>query len=334
MESQPGNSDLIAENDGTATHRSPLKKLASWMRSMWLVIAVAGWSIGSVLQIFVRDSVNWIAPVFYALPWPIIVGFGVVAVISIRRKHARVRWILGLIVLVQLASWLNGSISSARMATDEPRLRFMFWNVCRGLMGYEHVANEINASNADVVAMVEATHQAQTVEFWKAHCPDYQPYRLGSGMFVLIKGGQVIRWDHGSVHRVTRYRILDLSIRDYEFSLLLMDVVSDPLVNRGPAIKRLQTIARLNADKPFLVAGDFNTPPESTHFDELRNELSKAYEICGEGFRETWPVIAPVLDLDQVWGNDHIRWQRCWRGWSLRSDHRPVFVELATQAAD
>jgi vancomycin resistance protein VanJ len=318
------------ENQDTPNEtESPSKwrRFLSISRRFWLGVSVLAWFLGTVLQVIVRDRFAFSAPVFYALPWPIVIGFGSVGILCLRTNLAWLKRIFLVVVVVQAGCWIHGSFSFAQPASSEPRMRFMFWNICRGLLGYENVAREINESKAEVVALVEATYDAQSVDFWKTHCPDYSPYRLGSGMLILVKG-RVTTWDHGNVKDVTRYRHIDINVRGKDFGLILMDVVSDPLTIRRPAMERLEQIAKQHRTKPLLVAGDFNTPPESVYFDNLRVELDKAFDVCGEGYRETWPVLAPVLDLDQVWGNDLIQWQRCWRGWSTYSDHRPVFVEF------
>jgi endonuclease/exonuclease/phosphatase (EEP) superfamily protein YafD len=304
-------------------------KILSLAKKCFPIVCLSVWFLGTLLQLLIRDHFSFLAPVFYALPWPVVVWFGLTGCVFFRPQLARLRWGLLVVVLVQLGFWLHGSLSMTQPEVTKTRpVRFMFWNVCRGLMGYENVAKEINASDAHLVAMVEVTHQAQDVRFWQKHCPGYQAYRLGSGMIVLVNG-QVLDWDHGSVSGVTRYRILDLEVDKFQFTLMLMDVKADPFVVRRPAMERMKEIAIEHRDQPFLVAGDFNTPPESVYFDDVRSELSKAFEVCGEGYRETWPVILPILDLDQVWGNRNINWHRCWRGWSIRSDHRPVFVEFS-----
>lgn len=316
-----------SESDSVATRPSRCARWLSLMLKCWLGFSFVAWLLGTLLQLLVRDHFSVLTPVFYALPWPIVVWFGATGVWFVRRKHARIRGAVLISVLMQLVFWLYGSVSMSRPMSDEPVIRLMVWNVCRGFLGPENVAADINASNADVVALVEATHESQTVAFWQKQCPGYQSFRLGSGMVVLVKG-QLIDWGHGNVNDVLRYRLLNLAVKENQFTLLLLDITSDPFVSRSPALDQIRKLAIEHRAVPFLAAGDFNTPPESIHFDDLRDELDKAFEACGEGYRETWPVIAPVLDLDQVWGNQKIKWQRCWRGWSLHSDHRPVFVEF------
>lgn len=325
----PGN---LSENDSHPgpVSKSRMSKLLEISRRTWLVIALVAWFSGTVLQLVFRDQFAWTAPFFYALPWPIVVAFGGLASVCLRTRLRAIRRILIAVVAIQFCCWTYGSFSFAQPDVAQPQVRFMLWNICRGLLGYENIAQDINASGADVVALVEATYEAQSTEFWETHCPQYKPYRLRSGMMILVKG-QVTSWDHGNVKTAARYRHINIDIEGKRFALVLVDVVSDPLVVRRPAIQRLKQIASEHRATPLLVAGDFNTPPESSHFDELREELDKAFEVCGEGYRETWPVVAPVLDLDQVWGNKKIQWQRCWRGWSTYSDHRPVFVEFAVQ---
>jgi len=101
---------------------------------------------------------------------------------------------------------------------------------------------------------------------------------------------------------------------------------------RRAVFETLDSIAARNSDLPLLVVGDFNTPLDSVHVDLLRSDLTNAFESSGTGYRETWPVILPVLSLDQIWGNSGIRWHRSWCESSLRSDHRRVVAEFSIAA--
>jgi endonuclease/exonuclease/phosphatase (EEP) superfamily protein YafD len=206
--------------------------------------------------------------------------------------------------------------------------------VCRGNFGYDATARELVDLNADVIALVEATEQAEYPEFWTSRIPGYSATRLGSGMMVLCRG-EILGVQPGNVtvleepEAVCRYRIISLRVDGILMRVLLMDVKSHPLMFRKPAFVRLAELADELTDQPLIVAADFNTPINSVWVDRLRSRLTNSFEAAGEGYRETWPTLLPVLCLDQVWGNDRVTWHRSRRGWSIRSDHRSVTTDFS-----
>ena len=114
-------------------------------------------------------------------------------------------------------------------------------------------------------------------------------------------------------------------------TLIVIDVRSDPRFSREPAFDRIEELVTQYSDRPLIIAGDFNTPLESIYLARLRQRMQNAFEARGSGLRDTWPVLLPVLSLDQVWANDRVDWHRCEHGWSLSSDHRPVLATFSTR---
>lgn len=202
-----------------------------------------------------------------------------------------------------------------------------FWNVSRGTFGYTHVAREIVEMDADVVTMVEAVKSATNTDFWEESCPGYRAYRLGSGMMLLVRG-RIHGVEKVRAARVGRWRIADVETRGKRFSVAVCDVTSHPMLFRKPVFDALAKMFASRSGEPLILAGDFNTPPDSVHYVGIRQHANNAFESAGEGFRETWPVVFPVLTLDQVWGNHKIEWLRCRHLWTARSDHRPVVAEF------
>jgi len=300
------------------------------MRQVSVLLAAVLWGTGTVLWLTVRDRFPELAPLAYGLPLPVLVCCGLWCVLfsRLRRKSVRASWLV--CVLVQAGFWLNGSVVMRDGIAPHDAGTLLFWNVCRGYGGYEEVGAEINRSRADVVALVESTGRGQDPLLWKRVCPEYGMIRLGSGMILLLRGeADSVRWDHGAIPGKCRYRMLDLQIRGQPVRLVILDVNSDPRVSKRPAFDRLEELITDAGDQPLIIAGDFNTPLESIYAGRMRRRMQNAFEASGHGLRDTWPVLLPILSLDQVWGNARIQWHRCEHGWSARSDHRPVLATFS-----
>lgn len=302
------------------------------LRPVSVVVAAAFWLIGTVLWLTVRDRFPVITPLAYGLPLPLVVvfGFWAVALLPVERTN-NLRWrrVWLLAVVVQSVVWLSSVFVFRAEDVPEEAATLLFWNVCRGYGDFEKVGAEINAMDADVVALVEATNDGQNEALWRKACPGYEVTRLGSGMMLLLRGER-LHWEFGAVPGFCRYQVLDLKVKGHLVTLIILDVRSDPRFSRQPAFERLEELVTQYSDRPLIIAGDFNTPLESVHVARLRQRMQNAFEVRGSGMRDTWPVVLPILSLDQVWGNDHVEWHRCEHGWSSKSDHRPVLSSFST----
>ena len=327
-------SDTIEEANSDQGSRFP-----TWRRFIlrFGVAAVAVvWLCGTLLWVTVQDAVPILSGIYYALPLPVLIAAGsIVCGVSLRRRYDyRVTAACLLIVEMQLVVW---GAQVFRAGVEEPTAdayRFVFWNVCRGHFGYDAIASRLLEADADVIALVEATEQAEFPDFWTERLPGYSAIRLGSGMMILCRG-EILGMQPGNVtvaeesEAVCRYRVIPLKVDGVPLRVLLMDVKSHPLIFRKPVFLRLGELVDDLNDQPLIVAADFNTPINSVWVDHLRGRLANSFEAAGTGYRETWPTLLPVLCLDQVWGNNRLTWRRSRSGWSIRSDHRSVTAEFS-----
>lgn len=284
----------------------------------------------------VQDAVPLVSGVYYALPLPLLIVFGVIVCVEIlqRRMDCRISAVCLLVLEMQVIVW---GTQAFRGAVDPPpadAYRFVFWNVCRGAFGYDAVAQTLSETDADIIALVEATQDAESPDFWTSRVAGYSAVRLGSGMMLLCRG-RILRVRPGNVtvteepEALCRYRVISLNVDGLLMRVLLMDVKSHPLMFRKPVFVELDKLVESLGDQPLIVAADFNTPINSVWVDQLRSRLTNSFEASGEGYRETWPTFLPVLCLDQAWGNDQLVWHRSRHGWSIRSDHRSITAEFS-----
>lgn len=321
----------VVTDDSAPKEPGFFRRAVHSFRRLSVLLAGGFWLTGTLLWLTVRDGFPELAPLFYGLPMPLLVVFGAWATAFLRTERRKVRIAWFVVVLIQVGCWLSsttvvfrGEVAPAESAT------LLFWNVCRGYGDYEAVGAEITAMNADVVALVEATEAGQNEGLWRRVCPGYAVTRLGSGMILLHRGEQ-LGWEFGAVPGDCRYQVLDLKVKEQRFTLIVIDVKSDPRFSKKPSFDRLEELIARYSDRPLIIAGDFNTPLESIYISRMRQRMQNSFEVSGSGFRDTWPVVLPVLSLDQVWGNESVRFHQTENGWSLRSDHRPVLSTFTTK---
>jgi endonuclease/exonuclease/phosphatase family metal-dependent hydrolase len=118
--------------------------------------------------------------------------------------------------------------------------------------------------------------------------------------------------------------------------------LEEVLESRGARSDRLQANSerrRLQAQEtvrwldtcagPLLLAGDFNTPPESTIYREFWSRYTNAFSSTGLGFGLTYFTRRGGWRIDHILAGPGWRCRRCWVGPTVGSAHRPVIAELA-----
>src|SRR5262249_20573587 len=81
-------------------------------------------------------------------------------------------------------------------------------------------------------------------------------------------------------------------------------------------------------DGPLLLAGDFNTPPDSATYRRCWSSLSNAYCSAGVGWGYTYFTQHAAVRIDHILAGDGWRCRACWVGPDVGSPHRPVVADV------
>ena len=210
------------------------------------------------------------------------------------------------------------------------RYRLLFWNISHLDSGLPALAAEMRNSQADLIALVEAgrASDAQRV-LWQQEFPEYELTFLGAEMLLLIKQGTAGEIRAHELPFNSRYREVQLTLQEQPLTLFLVDIYGRPTLSRRTQLQELAEAFPRWQQQPLLMAGDFNTPRDSLLFQPFQPYVHDAFDDVGSGYAPTWPLPAPVLTLDQVWGNGGIRFHSYQAGWSRLSDHRSLLVEFS-----
>jgi len=98
----------------------------------------------------------------------------------------------------------------------------------------------------------------------------------------------------------------------------------------------LLDIVRRFGARTFIVAGDFNSTPDSDFAARMRDMSDDAWEAGGHGFGFTWPngmFQFPPIRLDHVFVSHDLGVLGARVGDGAGSDHRPVIADVARRAA-
>jgi len=235
------------------------------------------------------------------------------------------------------------------------RFRIATYNIhkCRGVDGRVHperVARVLEEVNADIISLQEVvSHEGRGIA---DHQADYLAGRLGlfgaMGESRKHRGGAygnvtLSRWDFRLV------RPIDITVAGREQRVALRtDIRLDRHVlhvfnvHLGTAVRerRLQAARLIDRDLlraidisgPRLVLGDFNewlhgmvtrTLVAEFHLTDLRAHLARV---------RSYPALLPVLNLDHIYFDHHLRIERAFfhrtRRSMIASDHLPLVADL------
>lgn len=298
-----------------------------WLGRQLFPLMLIVWLNGLVLRLTVRDSIDLLAPLYYATPWPVIAFLTLPLVWKFRRQP---QMVFGSIVLthVFLAMWIMEDWRTGQPSTEPADLRVAHWNVSRPVGRFPALARRLREFDADILAIAEALPRSgQGAERWRETFSDYS-VQFGPGNVLCLVRGEVTAHESGSLGPASYYSRLDVHVKGRDLRVLQVDISGVPAQSRREPLAKLAQLVESLRDRPLVILGDFNTPRHSVHFEALRKNLVNTFETAGLGSGETWPMPLPVLSLDQIWCSKNLVPVRNRHEITFRSDHRAVVTDL------
>jgi endonuclease/exonuclease/phosphatase family metal-dependent hydrolase len=313
-----------------------IRWIAHQIFPLWVII----WINGVILRLTLRDSVDLVAPLYYATPWPVLALMTLPFVFVVWRKP---KMVLGVLVVAHLfaAAWILESWRSGEAAKGPADLKVVQWNVNRPVKLLDGTVARMREFDADIITVAEPTPElskagANTVaalqDRWRAAWKSDYQVRFANGNILALIRGEVLGERSGELAKGSYYALYDLNVKGRALRLLQVDVYARPNVSRRAPLSALVSLADSLSDQPLIIAGDFNTPRDSVFIDPLRAHHRNAWETAGTHGADTWPWPVPVLSLDQIWSNAALRPLRCETAGNWRSDHLWIQAEYLFQA--
>lgn len=285
--------------------------------------------MGALLRLTgLRDRFDGLSIIYYTTPWPVIAtGLASFAFRALQIRRNRSAGLYIIFAALAGFAWFRTSWYFAPPSSAAPDFRVLLWNVRNNEADFDAIAARIREFSPDAVALAEAGNHRSSIDFWRAAFPEYTVDRLPQQMLTMSRKN-LQRQKSGVLAPGSFFGAHTTEIGNREVMIVQADIDARPLRSRRQAIEELTTYIREYTGKPLILLGDFNTPRQSWHLDPMRRMLKHAFETRGAGLADTWPIPLTVLSLDQVWVSPELEVVSCTQGWSLMSDHRPVFVEL------
>lgn len=310
---------------------APVRRCPIWRRVFCLSILL-GVGISAIWHFTIRDAWDW--PwcfLYYGAARPVLLGATCFAWALVRRRARRLSRVAGVSCLA-LAGWILGADCVWNWGDVPPpdagALRIVTWNAAHLPRGRGVAAQVIRSWNADLIGVVEAgsSDDASLAE-WRSLLPEYTVIAPRVGMLWIVRG-TVEAGPLKTIYRQSDALPATASIKGQAVPVVLVDITSEITHNRRGPNAGLCTFLKEQPELPAIVMGDFNTPADTRWFAELKQLMRNAFAEHGVGYRPTWPIVWPSLELDYLWVSPRVTVHRCWHGWTFASDHRPVLADV------
>jgi len=349
-------------------HPAKIKHKRAWLSIIWSYSGfIVGWYS---LHLLLGDRIWWLGLLNAIAPWlfaPLLCLLPL-ALLTINTHHYNPLYDAPLLLPTILLLALYGSIfvplRTSAHAASNPALTVLSFNIWAGSRS-EATIDVIAANDwPDIVAIQELTPPMAELILEKLgsrypyHLLDITPYHYGLGIFsrlpltmldssafadsaLRVQIAQVHN-DDATQHSFTFYN-LHLSFGDVLYDLGHAAVVRNKITTGYQT--RLELAQKLVQDiekrmGPVLVAGDFNSTPQSDVYATMTAHLTDAYQAAGWGFGFTYPTHAAdiprvsylprLFRIDMIFFNSGFSAARTWTSPVYgESDHLPVVARVS-----
>jgi endonuclease/exonuclease/phosphatase (EEP) superfamily protein YafD len=312
-------------------------------RALW----GAAWAITAVLASFAAMRLVWhdglwvfmlgngLTPYLYLPVWP-------VAAAAIVARRTRLAMLAGVIAALHGYWTITPLLPRAAAATAGRRLRVVSANLLMVHEAPARLADELDRLDADVYFLQELSpHWDDELDrrgFWRRY-PFNKRLTSDDSFGTAIASRFPVRdldvfW---SAELPQMRGVLRVDDRDIE--LLNVHLLPPRSLDYVPYYRQgandLVAIVQRLGGKSFIVAGDFNSTPDSSFAARMRGLSDDAWEAAGSGFGFTWPngmFSLPPMRLDHVFVSPDLGVLRATLGVGLGSDHRPIVADVARRA--
>jgi hypothetical protein len=300
------------------------------LRCTWIGTAfgaTALFFIGLPLRLTVRDDVDALAMIFYASPWSVLAVCGGIAA-WFWRSWRRTALVAAIASFLCAGAWLWTGVRFGTKDSGPADFRVAYWNCARPGWRLRGILPMAASWQADLLCFGESRPTGPLSPKWAEAFPRQRIQALPREILVAGPDDVTLK-SSGSLGGAGEFQFFNTTLGGREVFVLVVDFNAQMGTSRRAAFERLYRLVDGFATKPLIVMGDFNTPVESVHFQRLLARLTDGFQAAGTGLAATWPMVAPVLSLDHILVNKHLRVVRCEHQTSLYSDHRAVIADLA-----
>ncbi len=204
------------------------------------------------------------------------------------------------------------------LANEEEVFEFVYWNSQHN-KGLKELILE-NDSIPDLCILVECNEES--VNYAKHNFPNYHFYLSEESIGVFSKKPIYELEETTAKDNSTLLNFIYKGCHFYT-----VDISASLFNNRRHSFSFIKS--KINHKDDVIILGDFNTPIESMHYSFLKSNFNNAFEVKGNGFRETWFWNLPVLSIDHVWISKNLNIIETQKIKTWKSDHSILRTKIS-----
>lgn len=262
------------------------------------------------------------------------------------KKRAFVFLFVGLLFFNSTIRWINYSPQHNEISD----LKIVSFNVKNGAFGVKNIESFINAQKADVVFLQESGGSRDYIFEGLKKAPDTAIVAIFSRFKIIDHKGLIkSNFDHTNVYTYQTdiqikgkiFRFINIHLKSFKFekSMVRMDGNNDKDEEKVKnIIKRLIPTFKIHQDLiipvrkaiesspyPVILAGDFNSVPNSYEYYHLSEGLQDAFVKAGSGSATSFHDYKFPIRIDYIFASESIKPLSYKVDRSVKiSDHYPV----------
>ena len=309
---------------------NPSKYIATGASSLLLV--------GLLIRLTIKDQLYGPSALYYALPWIVLAGLALVAAAAWFQLQNR-RWIaLGFTLLaipLALTHWQQQQVHNPSKTPSCETITVLYWNLNRpdaSIIPAE--VDAIQQLDPDLIVLGETNELSDMPEdFFRRQFSAYQVDEVALPGMVLMAKGDILQQSGNLFYPRQRMIQATVKIKGQTLAVYGVDLDASAFANKRKIMSVLmRTVAKQKENVPSIIAGDFNLPLDSTHFETTRITHRHALETGYTGSIATWPVPTPVLAIDHIWASKDLRILEANKYPTGQSDHTIITCTLQLPA--
>ncbi len=289
-----------------------------------------------LIRLTIRDSISFIAPLYYATPYILIFFYAFfIAIFALFKRIKVFTSIFLLISIISLIFFYNTEfVTNKKIKREDSEYRIMFFNLARnGREKIDDIIKIIRDEKIDIAGFVETTNLLYThsnrialdPKKWNDKLPEYNIKMLKNEMMLITKS-KIVSSLNGGCKRLN-YNKINLVLDNKEVTLFIVDIASKPFKSRKIPFETLKN--EIYKEKNVIFMGDFNTPISSYFFDDMKIKYQNAFLKTGNGYKPTWPLPIPILTLDNIWFDNNWNLINCKYYKTDFSDHYAIISTVS-----
>lgn len=297
-------------------------KLRQALGGSALALALAS----AVCATTIRDAVIPSAILFFGVPW--LLRIGLLGIAWLLLRPIKRKWLLlagSLVLTISIIQGVRSYRCADAPANGSGSFKITLWNTGRNLWKMPREWPALVEPETKLMVLIEAgAFPEDSWQRFTATHPDLTWKQLDGGIVVGVRGKLLETTAFGDAGRFRCHR-LRVEIDGMDYSVLAIDIPSQPWLPRQPYLDRIRSVSETER---CLILGDFNTTPDARGFDAWKDRFALANDSGRKGFQETWLYGLPVLTLDQLWLSRDLRNHSTTKTPTLRSDHVRMTFEV------